>query len=284
MNLIFKLCRFIRYLFQKIIRRRGAGVSLLVPFRTDNGRRAETWEWLKQYWAHELPGAEIVIGKDSRIPFCKTAAVNRAANQATGDIFVILDADCLISGDVIEYCAREIRRARKRGNRLWFMPYRYFYRLTDVASQAILNSDPVNPPRFFAAPPSSYQLQDNTSTNQGHWFGALIQIMPKEAFNLLGGMDTRFHGWGGEDVAFMHAVDTLYGAHKTVGNGVIHLWHPTIGSSVRDRRWDGQSRPGVNGNLAAQYFRSMGDYGKMRKLVDSRKAVAQTDTPESFYA
>ena len=204
-------------------------------------------------------------------------------DKARGDIFVILDADCLIAGDVIEYCATEIRNARKRGNRLWFMPYRYFYRLTDLASREILNSDPANPPRFFALGPANYKVQDNKAADQAHWFGALIQIMPREAFAIAGGMDNRFHGWGGEDVAFMHAVDTLYCQHKTSPNGVIHLWHPSIGNSVKDRMWTGQTRPGTNGNLAARYFRAMGDAGRMRELVESSREIPASDSAETFY-
>ena len=265
-------------------RKRGHGISLLVPFRTDNGRRAETWQWLARYWQHELPGAEIVIGTDNHPAFCKTAAVNRAADKAKGDVFVILDADCYVSGEVIEYCANEIRRERKRGNRLWFIPYRYFYRLTDPASREILNSNPGNPARFFAAPPPNHKLQETKGITRAHWFGALIQIMPREAFYAAGTMDNRFHGWGGEDVAFMHALDTLYSRHKTVPSGVIHLWHPTIGSSAKDRKWAGQTKPGANGNLAAKYFRARGDAGRMRELVTNRSAIAAIEPPKTDIA
>jgi predicted glycosyltransferase involved in capsule biosynthesis len=265
----------------------GYGISLLVPFRADNERRAQTWNWLKQYWQHELPGAEIIIGTDDHIPFCKTAAVNRAADKAKGDIFVILDADCYMSGDVIQQCADEIRRERKRGNRLWFMPYRHFYRLTDLASREVLNSNPADPPKFFAASPPPNKLERTSATDIGHWFGALIQVMPREAFFMAGKMDIRFYGWGGEDVAFMHAVDTLYVEHKTMPSGVIHLWHPSIGTSAKDRKWIGQQKPGTNSNLATRYHRAMGDAGIMRDLVDSHKAIEPAiepiDTPERFY-
>jgi len=267
----------------KTHKRAGHGISLLVPFRADNERREQTWNWLKRYWESELPGAEIIVSTDDHIPFCKTAAVNKAAAKAKGDILVILDADCYLAGDVIEYCANEIRKERGRGNRLWFMPYRNFYRLTEMASLEILNSDPKDPPRFFAAQPDSYKLEKTNATNLGHWFGALIQIMPKEAFTIAGKMDTRFYGWGGEDVAFMHALDTLYVPHKTVPSGVIHLWHPSIGTSAKDRKWFGQDRPGINSNLASRYHRAMGDAGRMSELVESHKDIPPTDTPERFY-
>lgn len=261
----------------------GYGISLLVPFRADNDRRAETWNWLKRYWENALPGAEIIVSTDDHIPFCKTAAVNKAATKAKGDIFVVLDADCYLAGDVILYCAKEIRKEVRRGNRLWFMPYRHFYRLTETASLEILNSDPVDPPRFFAAQPGNTKLEHSTATDIGHWFGALIQIMPKEAFTIAGGMDTRFYGWGGEDVAFMHALDTLYVSHKTVPSGVIHLWHPSIGSSAKDRKWMGQQRPGINSNLASRYHRAMGDARVMQDLIESHKDIPAIDTIERFY-
>ena len=246
---------------------RGQGISLLVPFRTDNGRREQTWNWLQRYWYHELPGAEIVIGTDTHPAFSKTSAVNDAASRATGDIFVILDADCYIPGDVILSCANTIRESRIANQHLWYMPYRSFYRLTDAASQVVINSDPTLPPRFFAASPSLAATQNQVGSVNGHWFGALIQLMPREAFESTGGMDTRFHGWGGEDVAFMHAVDTIYGKHKTTNNGVIHLWHPSIGTDVKTRMWEGQEKPGNNGNLASRYYVANGNLTQMLKLV-----------------
>ena len=255
--------------------RKGAGISLLVPFRSDSVRRQQTWDWLSSYWANELPGAEVIIGTDDNTPFCKTAAVNRAADMACGDILVILDADCYVSGDVIIEAASKIREAQANGQKLWFIPYRYFYRLSDANSRVVLMTPPDSPPRFFAAPPS-YQLSDEasyTKVNRGHWYGALIQILPTEAFDLLGGMDERFAGWGGEDVSFMHAVDTLYSKHRTTQNGVIHLWHPSKGANVKTREWLGQGGPNANGRLAWRYSLAVGDRAKMQSLVDEHKAA-----------
>ena len=272
MRLIQRLWIWLVGLFHRKSKLRGYGISLLVPFKADNARRAETWEWLSAYWVTELPGAELIIGTSDHVPFCKTEAVNSAAAKATGDVVVILDADCYVSGDVIVGAANDIRDARQEGKKLWFVPYRFFYRLSDANSRSLMSMDPKQPPRYFAAPPD-YQLSDMasyTKVNRGHWYGALIQILPREAFDLVGGMDERFAGWGGEDVSFMHVVDTLYGKHKTTQNGVIHLWHPSKGANVKTREWEGQRGPNANGRLAWRYSLAVGDRGKMQALVDER--------------
>lgn len=260
-------------------------MSLLVPFRSDNGRRLETWNWLRQYWEAELPSAQIVLGHSSVTPFCKTAAVNDAAAHADGDVYVILDADCYIDGVVIDDCANAIRAARTAGDRLWYVPYRHFYRFTDAASRFVLTADPVLPPRFFAAAPPAMMLMAHpdastgmaSGTNTAHWYGALIQVMPREAFELLGGMDERFRGWGGEDVAFFHALDVLYRKHKTTPNGVIHLWHPSIGGvSVANRQWAGQAGSGANGVLSKRYGMAVGDVTRMKALVAEAREFRQS--------
>jgi predicted glycosyltransferase involved in capsule biosynthesis len=265
------MCKILRMVCRMIHRRRkGHGIVLLVPFRTDNDRREETWEWLREYWKHELPGAKIIMGRDDHVPFCKTAAVNHAAKMAKGDIFVILDADCYIRGGDVLWCAKQIRKAKRHGHKLWYLPYRHFYRLTDEASRIVLDSDPESPFRF-SSPPPDWAVESKRGSGHGHWFGALIQVMPREAFELLRGMDERFNaGWGSEDSCFMHALDTLYAKHKTSDNDVLHLWHPSIGSGQHSRKWEGQEGPMANTNLAMRYHHARGDREKMQRIIDER--------------
>jgi hypothetical protein len=95
----------------------------------------------------------------------------------------------------------------------------------------------------------------------------MIQIMSREAFETVGGMDTRFAGWGGEDIAFVRAVETLYAKNKTLDSEVYHLWHPSIGHNATNKMWEGQNAPGPNGHLAKRYHAATGDIVKMRALV-----------------
>jgi Glycosyl transferase family 2 len=251
--------------------RRGEGISLLVPFRSDGSVRLATWQWLRRYWEHELPGAQICVGTNFAVPFCKTSAVNQAAAQASGDVFVILDADCYMPGAVIEQCAMRIRAARDDGKKLWFIPYRRFYRLTRQASERLLASNPVNPLQFPDPPPPDDIIPESAkSISHGHWFAALIQIMPCEAFLAAGGMDERFSGWGGEDIAFMRAVDTMYAKHKTTGNETFHVWHPVLSAGEAHlRMWAGQAAPRANDWLSERYARAFGDRALMQQVIAS---------------
>ena len=261
---------------------KGEGISFLIPFhdRNKKSQRMKNWIWLKKYWQTQLPEAEIVVGIDEKshrnpkIPFSKSCAVNNAASRAHGDIFVIVDADGYAMPEHILTCAEKIRKARKRGNRLWFIPYRQFFRLTEAATAKVLKSSPEKPCRFSTPPPANCIL-DAGGSQHGHWFGALIQILPREAFDIVGGWDPRFRGWGGEDHAIARATDTIYWMHKTLPGQVLHLWHPMLspdGSASyvgwEARMWSGQTEAGLNNDLAAKYYGAGGHPKRMRKLVE----------------
>jgi glycosyltransferase involved in cell wall biosynthesis len=251
-------------------------ISLLVPFRVspDDAMddRTRNWHWLRAYWEHELPDAEIVIGHYEGTPFSKTAAVNEAADRASGDVLVILDADCYIAGSVITECAERIQEAESRGRPLWFVPYRHFHRLPPEATLILLRSDPRSPLRFSFP----YVVDDGYGAPgvAGHHYGALVTMMPREAFWQVGGMDERFVGWGAEDIAFMHAVDTLYGRHQASNNDVFHLYHGGIGDSWNTRQWSGQTAYMPQHHLATRYSLARFDRDRMRALADEGLSAA----------
>lgn len=257
---------------------RGEGISVIIPFRSSHNypRQDRNFRWLKKYYAYQLPGAEVIVGHDHRtdLSFSKSAAVNDGVRKSTGDILVIVDADGYVPIEAILFCAHEIRRARSRGHRLWYVPYRQFYRLTHHASLRVLNSSPRHPYQF-PTPPDKCDIQNTSGSGHGHWYGALVQIVPREAFDCVGGWDHRFRGWGGEDHSIMRATDTLYCHHKTLPGQVLHLWHPMLGTDGvdswvewKDRLWDNQDTSGTNNRLATRYSKANGDVARMRALVD----------------
>lgn len=242
-------------------------ISLLFPFSTNDPVRKATFRWLLKYWAHELPDAEIIIGRSGGKPFCKGKALNNAARKATGKVLVIIDADTYMPGSVINYCADRI--LEDLNDHLWFVPYRHLYRLNKKITEKILASDPTDPLRIPSPPPPDYIDGDKFNNKYGHRYGAMVMIFPREALDVLGCFDERFKGWGGEDIALLRALDTLYGKHKTTKNDVLHLWHPFIGDKLTTRVWPGQDEPQPNKRLAMAYHRASRHPTKMRELVDA---------------
>ncbi len=245
-------------------RKPGHGISLLVPFLASGPERERNWNWLREYWSHALPGAEIIVAPNYDRPFCKTKAVNLAFRRSSGDVVVILDADAYLPAKSILECAEMIRSDR----RLSFVPYRRMYRMTESATTIIVHSDPDHPV-LPSDPPPAGLWTDEGGSSAGHWFAALVQILPREAFEAVGGMDERFRGWGGEDISFMRAVDTLHGLHKTFDGPAFHLWHPTVKavSPNNEKQWAGQPRNVMNSALTNRYARAFLDRVMMQKLV-----------------
>lgn len=267
---IIKLVQIvINFVFGRPPKPKRPKISLLIPFSSSKSKvRKATFKWLIKYWEHELPDAEIVIGRSNSKVFCKGEALNDAARRATGKTLVILDADAYINGSVLEYCADKILEDLSHGHHLWFVPYRHLYRLNKKISRRIIESDPENPLRLPSPPPPQYLDDDGHKSGYGHRYGAMVMIFPREALDVLGCFDERFKGWGGEDVALLRALDTLWGLHKTTDNDVLHLWHPFIGDTYKTRRWRGQDKGQANNELANAYNRATRHPSKMRKLVD----------------
>lgn len=255
----------------------GKGVSLLIPFRSPPGdEREQNFLWLKKYWANELPGAEVIQGYDVHVPFSKTAAVNNAALRAHGDVLVIIDADAYLTGDQVLTAAALVREHKKR-HPTWVIPYRRLYRLNHDATGLVLGSDPADPVRFSSPPPGKAIETDDTyggnRPDRGHWFGAMCMVVSARGFWSVAGMDERFAGWGGEDVAFMLALDTLHGPHKTIPGDILHLHHERIVAGKFIRKWEGQGQALQSAWLSREYRKAAGDPKAMTDLLAGRIAA-----------
>lgn len=247
-------------------------VSLLVPFRDDNEHRVRVWHWLKRYWEANLSSLEIIEGHDPHYPFSKTTAVNDAASRARGRIFAIIDADTYLDARCLQQYLDNIDAAVKSGKRMWYIPYNHLYRLSEEATRACLGCDPEETYMVPHPPPPSWledagmAKHDAAAKSSGHQYGALAQVVPREAFFMVNGMDPRFRGWGGEDVSFMNAVDTVYCQHCLGTNDVVHMYHARPGMSWDTRRWVGQPDVVANSRLTQRYTMSKSEPGFMRAL------------------
>lgn len=241
-------------------------ISILIPFASKDPYRKAVFEWLLEYWKHELPDAEVIVGNSCGKVFCKNEALNNAFRKSTGRVIAMLDADAYIEGRIIEKAADEI--LENLDNHLWFVPYRHLYRLSEGITANIIASDPSNPLKIVCPPPKNQLDDDGQKSGYGHRFMAMAAVFPREAVYTLGCWDSRFVGWGSEDACLLRALDTLWGKHKTLNECIFHLWHPFIGKDYKTRKWAGQERAGTNNRLANRYNDAKGKPTKMRKLVD----------------
>ena len=230
-------------------------LSILVPWRDDEGNREAVKAWVLRRWAHFWPEAEIVeASDDGAVPFSKAMAVNAAAARASGDVFAILDADTWVDPS---YVARGLQRIRE-GRAAWALPCHQAYRLTERLTARLLAADPADPlPKISSM--YSHQVEV-TSRAVG-----FLHLLPRVAFEAVHGMDPRFRGWGGEDSTFIGLVDTVVGHHERLEGTAYHLWHPRPRVGGR-RIWPGQIER--NSVLMRRYHAARGDPAAMQRLVN----------------
>lgn len=188
-------------------------VSVLIPWRTDNGHRAAVFQYIRGRWA-ELP-VELVVGADDGdpdAPFNVSRAFNDAAAHATGDVFVLFGADQLPDVDVIAAAAGWALEHDS-----WAPLFASTGAYREMDTGLILNG----------ADPARYDF--------AQWapFCTSILAVTRGAWERVNGMDERFFGWGCEDTALRMALEVLEGPSGFEPTEALRcLWHP---AASRDR-------------------------------------------------
>jgi hypothetical protein len=241
-----------------------ASLSLIIPFRDDDGTRTAVKEWIVARWRHHHPDAEIIVGSDDGgTPFSKTLAVNRAFDRSSGDIVGMLDSDVWIAPEH----TREAVDLIARGAARWVKPASKVFRLTEAATARLVAQDPRVP---FPKP-----SRDDYESIRKIW--GLFHLFPRAAFEAIGGYDPRFRGWGGEDTAAIAAMDTLWGEHTMLPHSLYHLYHPHATNAAGEAIWEGQTAR--NTDLRDRYDAARGKPELMRVLAEETRALrfAQRD-------
>jgi len=219
-------------------------VSILVPFRAEVGDATRTvaWEWVRRRWEHMMPSAEIVVGiDDGGEPFSKTTAVNEAYSRATGDVFIVADADAWMEADRLE---RGLAQATTRGRLV--VPWGDVLRVSEESSRMLLALDPAGDLPFD-------QLTRETSSPRPLTAGTIFMIT-REGFETVNGMDPRLRGWGHEDISFRRCCDVIIGKTMYLQLGRAYtLWHPRPVAPKRGRIWGPLDEGRMNGVLNNSY-------------------------------
>lgn len=225
-------------------------VSILIPYTNPTGcaHRQAARSYILDHYATHHPDWQIVEG-DSGTPWSKGAALASAASRAGGDVFLIADADSFTDPDVV---ADGVQRVVDTNG--WVVPHRGVYRLDKQFTADVLAGSPPRPSRTCRAPYMGVA-------------GGGITIVPRSVWDTVGGIDPRFEGWGGEDLAFGWALETLIGPCERLRAPLWHLWHP-LEPKGRKRRGSPASEA-----LAGRYRDALGHPEAMRALVDEAKEV-----------
>lgn len=202
-------------------------LSFLIPFRDADGTRTQPKDWILARWQHHYPEAEFIVEPDDGVdPFNKSLAVNAAAKKATGDVFAILDADTWIEQRWMTEGLGQIERTGR-----WVIPARRSLRLTRDFSDTVMQTQP-----HEDLPPI---INRRSTVEQAGLVAGFLHLVPRKAFEAVGGMDERFRGWGGEDTSFMRALDVVHGKHIQGHGVVVSLWHER--PRQHGRIWLGQT-------------------------------------------
>lgn len=181
-------------------------VSVLIPWRSDNGPREAAFRWLLPRW--ESTGAEVCVGiDDGPRPFNCSKAQNRAFALSTRSKLVMFGADQVPSLPAIHAA-----EARLGPNTPWFpLMETTAYYSEAVTHQILTGRLSVN------TAPIDYELPFCTG----------VIALTRDAYLASGGMDERFEGWGYEDAAFRQTLAGLFGLPAPEPLQLRCLWHAT---------------------------------------------------------
>jgi hypothetical protein len=186
-------------------------VVVLVPRRSDNGRRDELWQWIRDRWTREHLDFQIFVGShEGEQPFNRSLAINRAAAHAgTWDVAIIADADSFCSTEQIDAAIK----------------------VCADTGQMTLAYD-------------RWVCLNHEMTNQimagyiGDWYPGVeftmtgtcssMVVVTRDVWDECEGFDEGFdRGWSCEDIAFSHAAQTFGGGLQRVPGEVWHMNHPS---------------------------------------------------------
>lgn len=181
--------------------------------------RARALDFVLAWWARHFPRLPVHLG-DVSGEWSKGAAIADALERAGpgADVLILADADSFLFRPADVTAALELADAGEP----WIVPHRLVYRLRDRETTR-LHDHPELEPRLGWTHRPPYEGPA----------GGGMTIIRREAFELVHGIDPRYLGWGGEDVSFGWALETLAGPVHRLDAALVHLWHPHPAPTMR---------------------------------------------------
>jgi hypothetical protein len=220
-------------------------VAVVIPFAPVDEHRVRAFEFVERWYADHYPKWPRAVGT-SPAPWSKGLAVLDAINQLAEpcEVLVIADADSfVIAPSFLEQAVEEVQT----GRRDWVTPHRMVYRLRPDETERVLAGAK---PRLGHTHRHPYEGP----------IGGGITVVSVAAFERVNGIDIDFRGWGGEDLAFGYALETLAPPGMRLDGSLVHLWHP---HPAPDLRGSPESE-----DLIARYRSARGLRRRMRHLIE----------------
>jgi hypothetical protein len=184
------------------------------------------------------------------LPWSKGWAVAAALDGGDEPIIVIADADVLVPPDALSASITAVADGAP-----WAMPHGLVYRLSRAATNEVYVGALVPPPHEIGG-----MLLERDAV-PGPPGGGIV-VTTRHAYAESGGIDPRFYGWGGEDISFARALDTLVGPGVRSDAPMWHLYH------LRQARRPGNRAALADSErLANRYLDAAGDPDAMRRLI-----------------
>lgn len=196
--------------------------AVVIPTATAGDEwRARALAWTLEEYAQALPDVPVVLGElGADEEWSKGAAVAAGVAEVPGaEVLVLADADSYLTDRKILPAAIA---AIVNGSTSWIVPHKMVYRLRQAETER-LYSDETRRARWRSVHRTPYIGPA----------GGGITVISREAFDAVQGIDRRFLGWGGEDLAFGWALETLVGPHLRMSGRLVHLWHPHPAPDLR---------------------------------------------------
>lgn len=233
--------------------------TVIIPWRGGDAHREAALIRVKGWWKETHPDWDIRVGDypTSQGGWCKSLAIVSAGPVDDDDIVVVADADVIC--EQIDLAVNIITS----GKHLWAMPHRTVYRLTEHATESVINRS-----WWPTEVASMRQLQPFLLRSYSGYPGGGMVVLTGAVLNRVP-MDPRFIGWGQEDHSWSLALSALAGAPWRGRGSLWHLWHP---ASIR-------AYPGVGsiGGLQLWHrYRSASNAQGMADLVsEARQEIHQ---------
>lgn len=225
--------------------------AIVVPWRPGVRDRERAWEWCRVWW--ERTGYPIhVVEHTGSEPFNRAWCINEGARRAwPWDVIIAIDAD------VIEGSVEQVHQAVETAQRTGAMTVAHTAGrdLSVIGTRKLLRGD-------------EFVWEENLA-GMREVCDSRVNVLRADLFELLGGYDVRFEGWGHEDVAAFSAAECARGPAQRIPGSSWHLWHePMLGRSQKTREW----RRGRSLNDRYAYAARRG-FAEVQKVMNGRRAA-----------